>query len=122
MLYKFGYLENFISLKKFLMADYVNVELPIYIYIYIYSKNSSRKLRRVLNLGWELKYTHTQIRKQTCDVDVKCLDDTGRWCQRLTRLVVSRQKFPAVGALVKQLGLPVDKVRSNQDVEFFGKA
>ena len=23
------------------------------------------------------KYTHTQIRKQTCDVDVKCLDDLG---------------------------------------------
>ena len=28
--------------------------LYIYIYMYIYSKDSSRKLRRVLNLDWEL--------------------------------------------------------------------
>ena len=37
-------------------------------------------------------------------------------------LVVSRQELTAVGALVEQLGLLVDKVRSNKDVEFFGHA
>ena len=37
-------------------------------------------------------------------------------------LVVSRQEFSAVGALVEQLDLLVDKVRSNKDVEFFGHA
>ena len=37
-------------------------------------------------------------------------------------LVVSRQEFLAVGALVEQLGLLVEKVRSNKDVEFFGNA
>ena len=37
-------------------------------------------------------------------------------------LVVSRQEFSAVGALVEQLGLLVDKVRNNEDVEFFGHA
>ena len=36
--------------------------------------------------------------------------------------VVSRQEFSAVGALVEQLDLLVDKVRSNKDVEFFGHA
>ena len=42
---------------------------------------------------------------------------TCRWCQRLTRLVVSRQKFSAMRALIEQLGLPIDKVGSSQDVE-----
>ena len=37
-------------------------------------------------------------------------------------LVVSRQEFSAVGALVARLGLLVDKVLSNKDVEFFGHA
>ena len=37
-------------------------------------------------------------------------------------LVVSRQEFSAVGALVEQLGLLVDKIRSNKDVEFFRHA
>ena len=37
-------------------------------------------------------------------------------------LVVLRQEFSAVGALVEQLGLLVDKVRSNKDVEFIGHA
>ena len=46
---------------------------------------------------------------------------TCRWCQRLTRLVVSRQKFSAMRALIEQLGLPIDKVGSSQDVEFLGK-
>ena len=40
----------------------------------------------------------------------------------VTGLVVSRQKFPAMRTLIEQLGLPIDKVRSSQDVEFLGKA
>ena len=40
----------------------------------------------------------------------------------VTRLVVSRQKFPAMRTLIEQLGLPIDKVGSSQDVEFLGKA
>ena len=35
-------------------------------------------------------------------------------------LVVSRQEFSAVEALVARLGLLVDNFRSNKDVEFFG--
>ena len=38
----------------------------------------------------------------------------------VTRLVVSRQKFPAMRTLIEQLGLPIDKVGSSQDVEFLG--
>ena len=37
-------------------------------------------------------------------------------------LVVSRQEFSAVRALVEQLSLLVYKVRSNKDMEFFGHA
>ena len=51
--------------------------------------------------------------------DVK--NDVKQECRKLW-LVVSRQEFSAVGALVEQLGLFVDKVRSNKDVEFFGHA
>ena len=51
--------------------------------------------------------------------DVK--GDVKQECRKLW-LVVLHQEFSVVGALVEQLGLLVDKVHSNKDVEFFGYA
>ena len=68
-----------------------------------------------INEKLTLTYTHTKLRLTSVKSDVK--EERGKlW------LVVSRQEFSAVGALVEQLSLLVDKVCTNEDVEFFGHA